>query len=49
MHLGDPRLRDGPGDVLPVAQGSPHGFTGIGPALLLEVSKPCRIADKHLH
>ena len=35
------------GDVLPVAPGNVHGFTGIGPALLLEVSKPCMIDDNY--
>jgi mannose-6-phosphate isomerase-like protein (cupin superfamily) len=33
------------GDVLPVPAGSYHRFTGIGPALLLEVSMPCLVAD----
>jgi len=33
------------GDVLPVAPGRPHSFTGLGPALLLELSTPCEIAD----
>ncbi len=33
------------GDVLPVAPGQKHSFTGIGPALLLELSMPCEIAD----
>lgn len=35
------------GDVLPVGQGELHSFTGIGPALLLEVSKPCLIEDNY--
>ncbi len=35
----------GPGDVLPVPPNHSHSFTGIGPALLLELSKPCFIAD----
>jgi mannose-6-phosphate isomerase-like protein (cupin superfamily) len=34
-----------PGDVLPVAPGVRHAFTGIGPALLLEVSMPCVLDD----
>jgi len=29
------------GSVLPMAQGVKHSFTGRGPALLLEASKPC--------
>lgn len=33
------------GDVLPVPPGRFHSFTGIGPALLLELSMPCEIAD----
>jgi len=35
------------GDVLPVAPGELHAFTGMGPALLLEVSKPCLIDDNY--
>ena len=35
------------GDVLPVAPGEDHSFTGSGPALLLEVSKPCLIDDNY--
>jgi mannose-6-phosphate isomerase-like protein (cupin superfamily) len=34
-----------PGAVLPVPVGELHSFTGIGPALLLEISKPCIVAD----
>jgi len=33
------------GDVLPVPIGKLHSFTGIGPALLLELSTPCEIDD----
>jgi D-lyxose ketol-isomerase len=33
------------GDVLPVPPGRFHTFTGLGPALLLELSMPCEIAD----
>ena len=33
------------GDVLPVAPNQYHSFTGNGPVLLLELSKPCYIAD----
>lgn len=44
----DGQSRDmGPGDVLPVPPGRKHSFTGLGPALLLELSKPCIIADNH--
>ena len=35
----------GEGDVLPIPPTKPHSFTGIGPALLLEVSQPCKIDD----
>ena len=34
-----------PGDVLSVPPGKPHSFTGVGPALLLEVSKTCFVDD----
>jgi D-lyxose ketol-isomerase len=34
-----------PGAVLPVRPGQRHSFTGLGPALLLELSKPCVVAD----
>lgn len=33
------------GDVLTVRPGHRHSFTGVGPALLLELSKPCMVAD----
>jgi quercetin dioxygenase-like cupin family protein len=36
-----------PGDVLPIKAGRVHGFTGVGPAMLLEVSKPCVIEDNY--
>ena len=35
------------GDVLPVPRGRYHSFTGAGPALLLEISTPCAIADNY--
>ncbi len=35
------------GDVLPVPPGQPHTFTGVGPALLLELSTPCEIEDNN--
>jgi mannose-6-phosphate isomerase-like protein (cupin superfamily) len=35
------------GDVLPVDQWKYHSFTGVGPALLLEISKPCVIDDNY--
>ena len=33
------------GEVLPVPPGRYHSFTGVGPALLLEVSMPCEVDD----
>jgi mannose-6-phosphate isomerase-like protein (cupin superfamily) len=36
-----------PGDVLVVEQNSPHAFTGIGPALLLEVSTAGLVDDNY--
>ena len=36
-----------PGDVLRVECGKAHNFTGIGPALILEVSRPCIVADNY--
>jgi mannose-6-phosphate isomerase-like protein (cupin superfamily) len=35
------------GDVLPVPPGRKHSFTGIGPALLLELSMPCKVTDNY--
>ena len=35
------------GDVLAVTPGEKHSFTGIGPALLLELSMPCVIEDNY--
>lgn len=35
------------GEVQPVPPGQPHTFTGIGPALLLELSTPCEIDDNN--
>jgi D-lyxose ketol-isomerase len=45
MTCGEQTCEMAPGDVLPVAPGHYHTFTGIGPALLLELSMPCQIAD----
>ncbi len=44
--LGEKRTMK-PGDALKVDVNQPHGFTGKGPALLLEISKPCRIDDNY--
>ncbi len=35
------------GDVLPVPPGQHHSFTGLGPALLLELSTPCVLDDNY--
>ena len=35
------------GDVLPVPPGRKHSFAGIGPALLLELSMPCKVTDNY--
>ena len=44
----DGRLREmHEGEVLPVDQWKYHSFTGVGPALLLEISKPCVIDDNY--
>jgi D-lyxose ketol-isomerase len=45
VTFGDSVLNLKPGDCLPVAPGILHSFTGRGPALLLEISKPCLVAD----
>jgi mannose-6-phosphate isomerase-like protein (cupin superfamily) len=34
-----------PGAVLAVPPGREHSFLGVGPALLLELSMPCDVAD----
>lgn len=46
MLDGEERIME-PGGVLPVKVGLKHSFTGIGPALLLELSKPCLIDDNY--
>jgi len=35
------------GDALRVSPGRLHSFTGIGPALLLELSMPCKVDDNY--
>jgi mannose-6-phosphate isomerase-like protein (cupin superfamily) len=45
MTLNDSEFVIKPGDCLPVPPGTPHSFTGKGPALLLEISKPCQVKD----
>lgn len=41
------RIELGEGGLLPVSPSKPHSFTGMGPALLLELSMPCRIDDNY--
>ena len=36
------------GDTISMNQGVLHSFTGSGPALLLEVSKPCKPGDNYM-
>jgi mannose-6-phosphate isomerase-like protein (cupin superfamily) len=36
------------GSTVAMKQGSYHSFTGKGPALLLEVSKPCKPGDNYM-
>ncbi|MBN1863467.1 MAG: D-lyxose/D-mannose family sugar isomerase [Victivallales bacterium] len=36
-----------PGETLPVGKWKYHSFAGVGPALLLEISKPCIIEDNY--
>ncbi len=45
IEAGGRRRTLNPGAVLPVPPMTWHRFTGIGPALLLEISSPCIIAD----
>jgi mannose-6-phosphate isomerase-like protein (cupin superfamily) len=45
MVVGEDAREMGEGAVLPVAPGTRHSFTGIGPALLLEISMPCLVDD----
>jgi mannose-6-phosphate isomerase-like protein (cupin superfamily) len=45
VMFGGRKMTLRPGDCLPVPAGVQHSFTGKGPALLLEVSKPCIVSD----
>jgi D-lyxose ketol-isomerase len=47
MTYDGKRRTMGEGEVLPVQQWRYHSFTGIGPALLLEVSMPCEVEDNY--
>ena len=45
MRVGGEERELGEGDVLPMAPGTGHSFTGMGDALLLEVSMPSVLQD----
>ena len=47
MNLDGKEIEMKEGGVLPVQTGRTHGFIGMGPALLLEISKPCLIDDNY--
>ena len=47
MTYDGKRRTMGEGDVLSVDRWKFHSFTGIGPALLLEVSMPCEVEDNY--
>jgi len=47
MVCGESRRVMVEGEVLPVPPGTAHQFTGIGPALLLELSMPCEVDDNY--
>jgi mannose-6-phosphate isomerase-like protein (cupin superfamily) len=47
MEYDGGRQEMGEGEVLPVLPGKAHSFTGIGPALLLELSMPCQVDDNY--
>ena len=45
MKVGGKRIARKEGSFLAMQQGTDHSFTGKGPALLLEFSKPCKPND----
>jgi mannose-6-phosphate isomerase-like protein (cupin superfamily) len=47
VTLGDDRVKLAKGDRLTVPTLIKHCFTGVGPALLLELSQPCLIDDNY--
>ena len=47
MEYDGRRMELGEGGVLPVEPWKLHSFTGIGPALLLELSMPCQVDDNY--
>ncbi len=47
VGLADHILELAKGDLLPIPPLTKHDFTGVGPALLLELSQPCVIDDNY--
>lgn len=47
VEYGGRSLELSKGDVLSIEPGKYHSFTGIGPALLLELSMPCQVDDNY--
>lgn len=45
MRMGEDELLMNKGDVLAMPPGTGHSFTGIGPALVLEISMPSLLQD----
>lgn len=45
MHFDGTQREMAKGDVLAVPPNKMHSFTGVGPALLLEISMPCVVDD----
>ncbi len=45
MRVGDEERTMEPGDLLAMPPGAAHSFTGVGPALVLEVSMPSVLQD----
>ena len=45
MRVGDQDRVMSEGDLLPMPPGTGHSFTGVGPALILEVSLPSILRD----
>jgi D-lyxose ketol-isomerase len=47
ISYDDSVMQMSPGDILRVQNDKYHSFTGIGPALLLELSMPCVVDDNY--
>lgn len=45
VNYGSKSLILNEGDRLPISPKIPHGFRGLGPTLLLELSMPCQVDD----